>query len=120
MLLSQAHDAWITATTRQGRDAWAFRVASNTLNAQQTADQIIAVAASALSTGAASKPQIPLGGQWVRVINPLGFQRDDLAQVELATDPGTSSIQITDGGGNPVPGQLVITQRICHWTRCAA
>jgi alpha-mannosidase len=111
VLLSQAHDAWITATTRQGRDAWAFRVASNTLNAQQTADQIITVAASALSTGAASKPEIPLGAQSVRVINPLGFPRDDLAQVELATDPGTSDIQITDGAGNPVPGQLVITRQ---------
>jgi alpha-mannosidase len=110
VLLSQAHDAWITATTRQGRDAWAFRVASNTLTAQQAADQIIADAASALSTGEASKPEVPLGAQWVRVFNPLGFQRSDLAMVELATDPGTSGIQITDGAGTPVPGQLVTTR----------
>jgi alpha-mannosidase len=111
VLLSQAHDAWITATTRQGRDAWAFRVASDTLNAQQTANQIIAVAASALSRGTPEKPQIPLGTQWVRVVNSLGFQRDELAQVELATDPGTTDIQITDHAGNPVPGQLVVTRK---------
>jgi alpha-mannosidase len=110
VLLSQAHDAWITATTRQGRDAWSFRVASNTFNAQQTADEIIGVAASALSAGVASKPQVPLEEQWVRVINPLGYHRDDLAQLELATDPGTTNMEITDSAGNPIASQLVITR----------
>ena len=33
----QHHDAWITATTRTGRDAWAFQVASETLDAVGTA-----------------------------------------------------------------------------------
>ena len=42
VLLAQAHDAWITATTRHGREAWAFQVAANTLACQTAAEEITA------------------------------------------------------------------------------
>ncbi|MGC2401421.1 MAG: glycoside hydrolase family 38 C-terminal domain-containing protein [Acidobacteriaceae bacterium] len=112
LLLSQAHDAWITATTRSGRQAWAFQVASDTLSAQQAADEIIATAAVALSSGGpAGQPQIPLESQWVRVINSLAFARNDLAQLTLATDPSTSQIEVTDRNGNAVPAQMIATRK---------
>jgi alpha-mannosidase len=111
LLLSQAHDAWITATTRQGRQAWAFQVASDTLNAEQSADHIIEVAASALSGGGDAKAQSPLGTQWVKVINTLAFDREDLVEVTVATDPGTTTIEVTDGSGNAIQSQLEITRR---------
>ncbi|WP_158944693.1 glycoside hydrolase family 38 C-terminal domain-containing protein [Granulicella sp. S190] len=111
LLLSQAHDAWITATTRQGRQAWAFQVASDTLNAEQSAEQIIQGAASALGHGKADPIQSPLGAQWVRTINTLPFERDDLVRVSLATDPGTTGIEVTDASGSIIPSQLSITRR---------
>jgi alpha-mannosidase len=111
VLLSQAHDAWITATTRQGRQAWAFQVASHTLDAQDTADQVIDAAASAMNKGMPASPQIPLKAQWVRVINTLGFERSDLAQLNIATDPGTVNIEVSDSDGHPVTSQLVVTRK---------
>lgn len=111
VLLSQAHDAWITATTRQGRQAWAFQVASHTLNAQDTADQVINTAAAAMNKGNPASPQIPLEAQWVRVINSLGIERSDLAQIDIATDPGTLNVEVSDSAGNPVASQLVVTRK---------
>ena len=35
LLWSQHHDAWITATTRTGRQAWAFQVASETMETEE-------------------------------------------------------------------------------------
>jgi len=111
LLLSQAHDAWITATTRQGRQAWAFQVASDTLTAEQSAEQIIEVAASALSQGKTMPVDSPLGPQWVRTINTLPFERDEVVKVSLATDPGTTGIEVTDASGTIIPCQLFITRR---------
>jgi alpha-mannosidase len=111
LLLSQAHDAWITATTRQGRQAWAFQVASDTLNAEQSAEHIIEASASALSRGKTEPTQSPLGSQWMRAINTLPFERDDLVSIPLATDPGTTSIEVRDGSGTVIPCQLFITRR---------
>jgi alpha-mannosidase len=111
VLLSQAHDAWITATTRKGRQAWAFQVASHTLDAQDAADQVIGTAASAISKGSPASPQVPLGTQWVRIINSLGFERRDLAQVDIATDPGTVNIEVRDSAGHAVTSQFVVTRK---------
>ncbi len=112
VLLSQAHDAWITATTRSGRQAWAFQVASDTLAAQQTADEIIADAAFALSSsGAAGQPEVPLESQSVRVFNPLALERDDLAEVTLATDPGTATIEVRNSSGKTLPVQVRVQRK---------
>ena len=42
VLWSQHHDAWITATTRSGRQAWAFQVASETMETEEISAAIIA------------------------------------------------------------------------------
>lgn len=111
LLLSQAHDAWITATTRKGRQAWSFEVASNTLQAQEIADEIAAVAAAAISTEETKDVDGPADPQWARVINTLAFEREDLAQLSLSTPPGTSGVAIRDRSGKEVLSQLVVDRR---------
>jgi alpha-mannosidase len=110
LLLCQAHDAWITATTRQGRNAWAFRVASDTLSAEESADQIIGEASDALARGGNQELQTPLGDQWVRVVNTLAVERSDIAEISLATDPGTTGVTVTDASGAIIPSQITITR----------
>ena len=111
LLLTQAHDAWITATTRFGRQAWAFQVASDTLTTENKATAILDNAAEALSQSASAAPSTPLGPQSLRVFNTLGIERNDLAEFALATDPGTEGIQILDQASNEVPCQVIPTRR---------
>jgi alpha-mannosidase len=111
VMLSQAHDAWITATTRKGRQAWAFEVAANTLAAEEAANEIAEVGAAAMSPSGEGEPQVPLGSQWLRVINTLAFEREDLAQLSIATDPGTRSFVVQDAMGNEVPSQMKTTRK---------
>ena len=49
LLLSQAHDAWITATTQSGGQAWAFTVAENSLDAETLAQETIAQSTDAFA-----------------------------------------------------------------------
>ena len=111
LLWSQHHDAWITVTTRSGRRAWAFQVASQTLAAEEAADDIIAESAQALSAEGASKVQKPLGQQVVRLVNTTARERKELAEVTLATDRGTTGIRVFDSTGNQVACQVVPTRR---------
>ena len=111
LLWSQHHDAWITVTTRSGRRAWAFQVASQTMAAEEAADEIIAESAQALSVAGTSKVQKPLSGQVVRLINTTARERKELAEVTLATDRGTTGVQVFDSTGNPVPCQIIPTRR---------
>jgi alpha-mannosidase len=111
LLWSQHHDAWITATTRGGRQAWAFQVAWETLDAEQDANAIIAASAEALAAGAAGPPAQPLGPQWVRVFSTLGTPRQDLAELPLATDRGATSVRVFDEKGEEAPCQVVRTRR---------
>ena len=85
-------------------------MASHTLDAQDAAEQVIAAAASALGRGEQTAPKVPLEAQWARVINTLGFDRSDLAQLAIATDPGTVNVEVRDNAGNPVNSQLVVTR----------
>jgi hypothetical protein len=86
VLWAQGHDSWITATTRQGRQAWAFQIASGTLNAEVAANDAIGDAAWQLARGEAAAAEKPLRAQWLRVFNTLGVAREDLA--ELTIDNG--------------------------------
>jgi alpha-mannosidase len=106
LLWAQGHDAWITATTRTGRQAWAFQVASGTLASEDAADAIIAESARALSTGAPSTEPQPLGPQWIRVMNTLGVERHDLAELSIATDRGTRSLRLSDATGKEIVCQI--------------
>ena len=112
LLYAQAHDAWITATTRSGRQAWAFQVASGTLQAEENANRILASGAQELSAG--SEPvgaRKPLGAQWVRVVNTLGCARTDLTEVMIGTDRGTRGIRMFGADGNEIPVQVIETRK---------
>ncbi len=111
VLWSQAHDAWITATTRSDRQAWSFQVASETLVAEQIANAAIQDAVAALSPYATSEARGSLDPQRIRVVNSLGFDREDLIEIEVATDRKTRSIHLTDASGREVPNQIV-TERL--------
>jgi alpha-mannosidase len=106
LLWAQAHDAWITATTRMGRQAWSFQVASGTLSTETTAEAIIAESLQKLCSGTPRTPTQPLGSRWVRVVNTLGTGRHDLAELTVATDRGTRSLRVFDEAGKPVPCQI--------------
>jgi alpha-mannosidase len=111
LLLTQAHDAWITATTRRGRQAWAFQVASDTLTSEKIANEILEDAIGSLSKSTPAVLQKPLGSQWVRVFNTLGADRTELAEVLLSTDHGTQGIRVLDAASKEVPCQIVTTRR---------
>ncbi len=111
LLWSQGHDSWITATTRTGRQAWAFQVASGTLDAETAADAIIAESLRTLCSGRPEQARQPIGPQWVRVLNTLGVERQDLAELNIATDRGTHSLRVFDSAGNEVPCQIAPTRR---------
>ncbi|MDQ2777397.1 MAG: hypothetical protein M3Y57_21135 [Acidobacteriota bacterium] len=107
LLLTEAHDAWITATTRRGRQAWSFQVASKTLNAEDAANAIIGDSVEALSTASPEAVQSPLGSQWVRVLNTLSVDRRDLVELLVAADEGTQDLRIFDASSNEVPCQVI-------------
>jgi alpha-mannosidase len=107
---TEHHDAWITATTREGRQAWAFQVASNSLDAELAANSIIAASAELISRGFGGQVEKPLGSQWVRVINTLGIERNDLAELTLALDRGTYGIRVFDSMGAEIPCQVIETR----------
>jgi alpha-mannosidase len=111
LLLTQAHDAWITATTRTGRQAWSFQVASDTLDAEKIASTIMDGASEALSASAPTGVQEPLGPQWVRVMNTLAVDRTELAELVLATDRGTQDVRVLDASSNEVPCQVITTRK---------
>ncbi|MBX5495891.1 MAG: hypothetical protein IRZ15_11210 [Bryobacteraceae bacterium] len=110
LLWAQHHDSWITVTTRTGRRAWAFQVGAGTMNAEETANRLIAESAQALCAGSASGPQVPLGPQWVRAFNTLGWERTDLAELTLPTDRGTQHIRVKDADGVELPVQVIRTR----------
>ena len=111
VLWSQHHDSWITVTTRFGRRAWAFQVGSETLNAEESADAIIADSTAALSSGGPIAGQKPLPAQWMRVINTLGVERREVAEVTLATDRGTRGVRVMDAAGKEIPCQVIATRK---------
>ena len=109
LLWSQHHDAWITVTTRSGRRAWAFQVATQTLQAEEAADAIISGSAKAMAKSTAARPVS--SSQWVRVVNTLACRRNELADVTIATDRGTFSVQVFDSAGKEIPSQTIPTRR---------
>ena len=83
LLWSQHHDAWITATTRTGRQAWAFQVASETMETEEISAAIIGSSAEALSQGENRPATVPLGPQWLRVFNTTASEREEVVEVKL-------------------------------------
>lgn len=112
VLWAQSHDSWITATTRTGRQAWAFQIASGTLNCETIANNVINSSVLTLCGGHADRPvQQRVGSQWVRVVNTLAEVRTDLAEITLDTDHGARGVRVLDSDGAEVASQLIITRR---------
>ena len=111
LMWAQHHDAWITATTRSGREAWAFQVAYQTLDAEEICGEIIAAAAEALSRGQAQPGGAPLAEQWFRVFNTSATERLEIAQVSWASDPGTRRARVFDSDGRELPCQFLQSRR---------
>jgi alpha-mannosidase len=107
LLWSQHHDSWITATTRSGRQAWAFQVAAQTMEVEEIANAIIGTAAANLSRGEPRPPATPIGAQWVRVFNTTAADRREVVEVNWASDIGTRRARVFDGAGNELPCQFL-------------
>lgn len=110
LMYMQSHDAWICATTGEGRKAQVFQADARTMEADELADGVVEAAKMALSTGSMTLPQDPLGAQFVRVMNTTAMTRTDIVEVALATDRGTQGIMVTDEKNRPVPYQLQVTR----------
>lgn len=113
VLWAQHHDAWITATTRSGRDAWAWQVAAQTWDAEQICDEIIERSGNAFlhaeSAGSRNTPQPD--SHLLRVWNTLGHARSDLVEIELPTETGTQALRVLDARGTVQPSQFQVTRR---------
>ena len=110
-LWAQHHDVWITATTRSGRDAWAFQIAAETWEAEATCTDVVNHSLDKLS-GRYSPEHLAVGNNSsLHVFNTLAHDRRDLVEVEVATDIGTKSVRVLDGSGNVVPSQFEITRK---------
>ena len=112
LMWAEHHDAWITATSRRDRAAWAFLVASWTLNAECAAQAEIDAAADALlGSGCASGS--PRSGQSIRLINTLGQARTDPVEVTVPVNRATHDIHVFDDQGNRIASQI-LPQRYYH------
>ena len=107
LLWSQHHDAWITATTRTGRQAWAFQVASETMETEEISAAIIASSAETLSQGANRPASVPLGPQWLRVFNTAASEREEVVEVSWASDIGTRRARVLNSAGQEIPCQFL-------------
>ncbi|HEV7214678.1 MAG TPA: hypothetical protein VGP33_06100 [Chloroflexota bacterium] len=110
VLMAQHHDAWICATQRKDRDNWAWQVGAETWLAEETCRDIVAAAAEALAV-----PRLPsrvpaTAAQPVCVFNTLAGNRDDLAEVKVATEAGTGGFLVRDSSGCPIEAQVVATR----------
>jgi alpha-mannosidase len=111
LLWAQAHDSWITATTRNGRQAWAFQVAAGTLRTEENSSSIINKASTILASGSIAPPTDGQVSQWLRVVNTLASWRDEIVEIDFATDKGTRSVRVLDAEGREVPCQIRPTRR---------
>ncbi len=107
LLWSQHHDAWITATTRAGRQAWAFQVAAQTMETEEISTAIIESSAEILSRGENRAASVPLGPQSVRVFNTVAADRDEVVEVSWAADLGTKRARVLDPSGHEIPCQFL-------------
>lgn len=108
LLLSQHHDAWICATTRTGRENWAWQAGAQSWMAELLANEIRDEAIASFQAEAEEHSGSPAHG--VRVFNTAGIARKELLEVEIPAAGGTSSILVKDTEGISVPSQIVPTR----------
>jgi alpha-mannosidase len=108
---AQAHDAWITVTTRSGRQAWAFQVASETLEASDSARQIVADSVHALCTGTHTAALTQSGDRFVRAVHTQGHDRSALIEITLSTGPATEAFEVRDPDGRVLAHQVNVIRQ---------
>lgn len=105
LLLSQHHDAWICATTREGREMWAWQAGAQSWMAELLCDEVLNEAMDVFRQegdgGTADR---------IRVFNPSGVKRRELAEIEIPSPDGAVSFRVMDAEGNEIPSQLVPTR----------
>ena len=111
---SQSHDAWITATTRRGRQAWSFQVAAGTMDAAAAAQEIIDAASTSLCADERRKIGTDEDIQYLRAINTLGRDREDLVETTISANRGTQSFEVSDARGNIIPCQYAVARKYLH------
>jgi Alpha-mannosidase len=105
LLLSQHHDAWICATTRVGREKWAWQAGAQSWMAELLANEI---RDQAIGSCHAESNEIS-GAQTygIRVFNTSGTARKELVEIEVPAAGGTNAVLVKDAAGKLIPSQLV-------------
>lgn len=105
LLLSQHHDAWICATTRTGREQWAWQAGAQSWMAELLCDDIVDAALDRFR----SERDTAIGSE-IRVFNTLGSERKELMEVQVPAEGETASFRVSDADGNEIPSQTVPTR----------
>jgi len=113
LMLSQHHDAWIFATTREGREQWAWQAGAQSWMAELLCDEVLDEAMDAFRQEGDGET-----ASRIRVFNLSGVERTELTEIEIPL-PGdvsaevpadASGVRIRDAEGAEIPCQLVPTR----------
>jgi alpha-mannosidase len=110
-LWAQHHDSWITATTRTGRNAWAFQVAAETWDAEEICDAIVERSLDKLVSAGAPHGKVLTEDSTLHIFNTLGHDRSEVIEIEVATDIGTRGVQVFDPAGTMITSQFEMTRK---------
>lgn len=104
LLLSQHHDAWICATTGEGRRNWAWQAGVQSFHAETMANEIIEQAMAVF------RMDTPTVNASIQVFNTSAVDRYDIVEIEIPTPVGTESVRVTDQQGEEITSQIVPTK----------
>ena len=107
LLWSQHHDAWITATTRTGRQAWAFQVASETMETEEISAAIIGSSAEALSQGGEPAGLRSAGAAMAARIQYRGIGARRGSGSKLGLGHWHAAGRVLDSAGQEIPCQFL-------------
>ncbi|MBO7743402.1 hypothetical protein I8J29_04295 [Paenibacillus sp. MWE-103] len=105
LLLSQHHDAWICATTRTGREQWAWQAGAQSWMAEQSCDGVLDAALDSFKREARAGE-----APGIRVFNLSGAERKEVAEIEIPASGAAASFRVRNGDGIEVPSQVVPTR----------
>ncbi|WP_179281179.1 glycoside hydrolase family 38 C-terminal domain-containing protein [Paenibacillus sp. XY044] len=108
LLLSQHHDAWICATTREGRQQWAWQAGAQSWMAELLSDEIRESALDGFRQDDAAVGQPNTYA--IRVFNTSGTPRKELTELEIPLEGGEKTVHLRETDGTPIPHQIVPTR----------
>ncbi len=110
LLLSQHHDAWICAKTREGRNNWAWQAGAETWISEELCNRVMDEAIASMNKDGLSGTQADKTSRSIKVFNTLGGRRKTSAEKHIALLPGTRSISVKNHLGREVPFQIIPTR----------